>query len=139
MSIKQINVYDEDHASTNDEGVNEGCSMCQTFEQGKLRYRALNYESICIELQVPTIDVVMRTARLKFLQNIVRNKKHHTLFWCAVLGHYEIEEEPSTNPWAEQFACDVLALSSLDGTSHLVETVSVAYHKKMPGPECAPK
>ena len=42
---------------------------------GRLTYRAISYGSTCVELQVPTIDVVVRTARLKCLQNMVRRKK----------------------------------------------------------------
>ena len=63
----------------------------------------MSYTQVCRALEMPTIDVLLRAARMKFLQIMTKDPPHHQLFWSCLLGKYEFEEAIKGNPWSDQF------------------------------------
>ena len=90
---------------------------------------ALSYLEVCKHLGTPTLEAVLRTARLKFLQSMTRDPEAHQLFWCCALGKYEFEPQAQTNPWSEQYFTDIIELEPLDGVQYLVQCVSENWKK----------
>ena len=90
----------------------------------------MSYETVCRELGVPTIDVTLRAARLKFLQSMTRDPKHHQLFWSCILGKYQFEEEAQTNPWSEQYCADLMDLKHFDGVETLCSKLQDEFSEK---------
>ena len=84
----------------------------------------MSYKNVCVTLGVPPLEAVLRTARLKFLQSMTRKPQEHQQFWSCVVGKYEFEEVPQTNPWAEQYCNDIEHLKPFDWVDSLVQRFS---------------
>ena len=97
---------------------------CQKgYEGGQRTYSLISYIEVCRALEMPTIDVVLRTSRLKFLQTLSAKPQHHQLVWCCLIGKYEFEEELTDNPWARLYCSDIIELEEFDGVYEVSEAI----------------
>ena len=100
-----------------------GACIKEKYADGHRRYRAMSYERVCAELGIPNIGTAIKCVRLKLLQSMVADPKNHQLFLSALLSKYEFEDTTASNPWAEQFCGDILALRGVDGVQYLVDQI----------------
>ena len=90
-------------------------------ENGKRKYEAHSDHRVCAMLGAATFDTMLRSLRLKFLQSMLADPKHHEFFWTAILGKYEFEDEASGSPWSDQVSLDILQLAQFDGVQNLCQ------------------
>ena len=106
-----------------------GKACKKSYEGGQRKYKSISYVEVCRVLERPTIDVVLRASRLKFLQTLTAKPQHHQLVWCCLIGKYEFEEQQVGNPWSNQFCLDILELKNFDGLETLCSCMQEAYDK----------
>ena len=90
---------------------------------------AMSYDQVCNELRVPSLETIIRIMRVRFLQNMCKDKDHHIMWWTAILGKYEWEHQPRSNPWSSQLCEDILAMSEVEDMSLVIDKLKPAYHK----------
>ena len=79
-----------------------GCKKHKFDKNGVMMYSAMSDDDPCRKLGLYPVRILLRHARLRFLQKMVRNPEHHDVFLTALMGRFLFDTDPPrSNPWLD--------------------------------------
>ena len=94
-------------------------------DDGVMMLMAIRDDDLCRKFGLCPVRILLRHARLRFLQKMVRNPEHHDAFLTALMGRYLFDTDPpQSNPWLDQFFEDLCHLSDFNGCEEFCEAIA---------------
>lgn len=97
-------------------------------DNGIVRHHALPNAEVNKKVNISRVETELRVARLKWMQEIMREPLHHNQHVTALFGHFPFESKPLqrradgfTHDWAKQWCSYLASLSDIDDVAWVAE------------------